>query len=617
MSGIAGVVLSDGKPVQRDLLAQMARSLSFRGPDGQRIWSDGFAGLAHAAHLIKGDGTRAQGPENLGPGAWIAADVRLDAREELIAELQRAGQKADALCSDARLLLHAYDAWGEMCVHHIAGDFAFGVWDAPQKQLFCACDQFGIRPLYFSCVRSGLVFSNMLDCVRLHPEVSSTLNDAAICDFLLFGLNCEEDTTSFANIQRLARAHWLKWSSSGLEIQEYWRPPIDDEIRYQKKYEYVEHFHELFRKALTDRIRGDSAGVLLSGGIDSSSVIAGCKEIALTEQSPRIHAFTVVGTSAEDPDRIAAQTVANALKIPLHLLRAEEEGPFQHWSAETIHFPEPVEDPFAAAIVEQSRQIAEYTAVLLSGEGSDNLMNCEPIYHLRHAWTQGKRRQAALDAVEHVAARFRAPDGLRGPLRRFRSLSASRGAPQFPDWMNEDLAQRLKLKERWIDYHSSISWQVHPEHPGGYASLFFPQWRAMFERLDPAYMGAAIDVRYPFLDLRLVKYLLAIPALPWFFRKLLLRESMRDRLPERIRGRAKISARAVRRDGTWRRPHPFSVSSEMLCTELERYVKRDVLERTPLRPSLEADEMDVRPWCLNGWLQNLQKAKVAKAAAMV
>lgn len=613
MSGIAGVVCLGGKSPSREMLLQMARSLSFRGSDGQHIWSDSQAGLVHAAHLIKGDSTRTPGLESLGTGTWITADARLDARAELIAELRATGQNADPSCSDSRLLLHAYEAWGEECVNHVAGDFSFGIWDSRQRQLFCACDQFGIRQFYFSDVPTGLIFSNTLDCVRLHPCVSDRLNDTAICDFLLFGVNNEESTTSFADIRRLPRAHWLKWSADGIEFRKYWRPPTDGEIRYKKRREYVEHFSELLHKAVADRIRGHSAGVLLSGGVDSSSVAAVAKEIELKEGCPKIRAFTLTSADGEDVDGTAALTVANALGIPFHPLRLEGE-PFQSWSANRFHFPEPVAGPFVTDMLSHSEQMAEQTAVLLSGEGSDNLMNCEPTYHLRRAWKRGRRKQAARNAVEHVVARFSAPDGIRGTLRRFRSLASRPVELQFPQWMNEDLVVRLKLRERWLDHGSSIPWKAHPEHPGSYASLFFPQWRLFFERLDAAYTHAALDVRHPFLDLRLVEYLLAIPAMPWFFRKFLLRESMRGRLPAEIRKRAKLPAKTQQQSGASADIEKFNFSKERLCPELDRYVQPESVARIPCGAHAEATEMNIRPWCLSSWLESLRRENATSTA---
>ena len=90
---------------------------------------------------------------------------------------------------DSELILHAYAAWGEACVQHLRGDFAFAIWDARRKVLFCARDHFGVKPFYYAELDGVFIFSNTLDCVRLHPDVSGELNESAVADFLLFGLH--------------------------------------------------------------------------------------------------------------------------------------------------------------------------------------------------------------------------------------------------------------------------------------------------------------------------------------------------------------------------------------------------------------------------------------------
>lgn len=610
MSGIVGIAYSDGEPVDRELLLRMTRRLSFCGPDSQRVWTEGSVGLGHAAHLVGGDTSRAPQPESLGTGTWITADVRLDARDELLAQLRAQKPEATASSSDSQLLLHAYDRWGEQCLDHVIGDFAFGLWDARRQQLFCACDHFGIRQLYYSKAASCLVFSNTLDAVRLHPDVSNRLNDAAICDFLLFGMNYEERTTSFADIERLPRAHWLRWSANGLVVGEYWRPPTDEEIRYEKRREYIEHFNQLIVEAVRDRARADNVGILLSGGIDSSSVAAVCREIGARRGYPReIHAFTATDENAADADGGAARSVADALGVPVHFYcwNVHDMPLFEGWGFDGVRWPEPVDDPFAGVMRKQFREIAAHVPLLFSGEGIDNLMEFEPGAHLRNLWRQGRRTQAVLDVAEHAARRLGAPDGLRGPLRRIPNwLWRKESKVPFPSWLNPDLVTELKLGERWLDPTPGIPWNAHVEHPVAYGSLFFPQWRYLFERHAPSYTRAAVELRYPFLDLRLVKYLLAIPVMPWSFRKLLLREAMRGRLPRNIRRRPK---RPVRRDPLieglkWRREGLFSEQS--VAPNLNRYVNvASVIEpRGEGEPGIA--RLKLRPWCLNLWLAGLR-----------
>jgi asparagine synthase (glutamine-hydrolysing) len=602
MSGIVGIVHSDGATVKRELLLKMTRSLAFRGPDAQPIWIDNSVGLGHAAQLMRGDATRSTAPETLGTGRWITADVRLDARDELVAALRARGHEARSSCNDSQLLLHAYEAWGEESLQHVFGDFAFILWDKPRQQLFCACDQFGIRQLYFAQLGASFVCSNTLDCLRLHPKVSARLNDAAIADFLLFGLNQCENTTSFADIQRLPRGHFLRWSAAGIHIEEYWRPPTDGCIRYKKREEYVEHFDELLSKAVRDRTRGNSAGILLSGGLDSSAVAAFCRDERRKRDWLELHAFNVTTKDHHDTDDQAARTVANSLEIPLHCMNVDSISIFEGW--DSTHWPEPLDEPLAIGMVRQFAEIAEHVPVILSGEGADNLMEFEPWPHLKNLWREKRRLQAVADLAEHAVARFRAPDGLRGPLRRIRrNIAGKKTENRFPNWLNPDFVNRLNLKARWLDPMPAIPWNAHPQHPLAYGSLFYPQWSYMFEREDPAFTKAAVEVRYPFLDLRIVEYLLAIPAMPWFFRKLLLRDTVRQRLPEEIRKRPKIPAHdplgeALRSAPVSRQP------AEGICPELGQYVNLESLARLSWAGDSETVAMKVRPWCLNFWLRS-------------
>ncbi|HEU5411621.1 MAG TPA: asparagine synthase-related protein [Candidatus Acidoferrales bacterium] len=604
MSGVVGIAYSDGTPVPRELLERMTRSLSFRGPDSQRIWAEGNIGLGHAAQQIQGDETCSAGPETLGDGNWISGDVRLDARQELISELQARGREAHVSSSDSQLLLAAYATWAERCLDHVFGDFAFVLWDSSRKQLFCAGDQFGIRRLYFARLGLLLICSNTLDCVRLHPGVSVKLNDSVVADFLLFGMNQNPSTTIFQDIQRLPRGHYLKWSTRSMEIVEYWRPPVDGLIRYKKDSEYIEHFDDLLRKAIADRTRGKKAGILLSGGLDSSSVTAFCSEERDRKGSPELHAFTVTARDSADGDGSAAETVARALKIPLHKMFADDISLFEGW--DSIHWPEPVDDPLAVGMVRQFAKAAKHVPVILSGEGSDNLIEFEPWPHLRNLWQAGHVMGAARAVAEHVLARFQAPDGLRGPLRRI--IPWARGHQdrkgQFPGWLNPKFVAALGLKKRWSETNDTIPWNAHPLHARAYASLFFPEWSYMFEREDAAYTKSSVEVRYPFLDLRIIKYLLAIPAMPWFFRKFLLRKAVRGRIPESIRKRPKKSMQtdplicAAQKKADWLRESNF-------CRKSKEYVEEEFLADLDWRQGSQAVAAKLRPWCLDLWLQRL------------
>lgn len=610
MSGIVGIAHSDRRPVDSDLLRRMTNWLSFRGPDAQEVWAEGSVGLGHALLSHANDFEQERQPATLDARTWIVADVRLDARRELVEALHSSGREASLSDADPQLLLHAYEAWGEACLDHLLGDFVFAIWDARRSQLFCACDHFGIKPLYFAEVNRSFIFSNTLDCLRLHPAISDRLNDTAIADFLLFGMNYDPSSTSFADIRRLPRAHLLRWAHSGVYLREYWRPPTDGAIHYPRRHDYIEHFNELLTSAVGDRLRTDKVGILLSGGLDSSSVAAVAQELR-KEKCPalQLHAFTsIYERLIPDRDEPAARRVAAALQIPLHCWPVDAAGIFEGWENPQLHWPEPIDDPFGCRSLDEVKAISGHVRVLFSGEGSDNLMKFEMARHLQGLWREGRAGRVLLDLTEHVWQRFRAPDGLRGPLRRIRRWFSRRDPrTSFPHWIQPDLVARLNLKARWNDPLGDLPWRAHPRRPTGYGSLFLPQWDYMFRQEDAQVTHQPVEMRYPFLDLRLVNYLLAIPSMPWLFRKYLLREAMRGRLPETIRIRPKTPLEGDPSLLALRNADLGSILKVQRAGQFEHYIDEAKLPSLAVEMSSEEAELRIRPTCLNFWLLSLSR----------
>lgn len=246
MSGIVGIVHLDGRPVDTGLLGRMTRFLTPRGPDAQRTWVEDNAGFGHALLITDPGVQRSPQPCTVDGRTWITADARLDARDELLERL-RGRTPVDAAASDPELILHAYKCWNETCLDHLFGEYVFAVWDSERCRLFCAHDQLGTRPLYFAHLRDLVVFSNTLECVRQHPAVSAKINDAAIGDFLLFGLNYNPETTSFADIRRLPPGHFATWDSHSHVQRRYWQMPIDEPLFYRRRHDYVDQFQSLLK----------------------------------------------------------------------------------------------------------------------------------------------------------------------------------------------------------------------------------------------------------------------------------------------------------------------------------------------------------------------------------
>src|ERR1700693_2138840 len=171
VSGIVGIFHRDGTPLAGERLRSMMEFLTYRGPDGQDMWSGSQIGFGHSLLNTSQEPNSQKQPIHL-ESLWITADVRLDSKAELIGKLQAIGRRIEGTC-DAALILHAYAAWGAACVEHLRGDFSFAVWDSVAKTLFCARDHFGIEPFYYAKPGKEFIFSNTLNCLRRHAGVSN------------------------------------------------------------------------------------------------------------------------------------------------------------------------------------------------------------------------------------------------------------------------------------------------------------------------------------------------------------------------------------------------------------------------------------------------------------
>ena len=568
------------------------------------MWIDGPIGLGHAMLRTTREARDEKQPALLDGRFWITADVRLDCRTELLAELERDGRKIASTLPDPELILHSYAAWGTRSVEQLRGDFSFAIWDAQNKQLFCARDHFGIKPFYYVQLGELFLFSNTLNCLRLYPEVSPELNEAAIGDFLVLGLNCDNLTTSFRDIQRLPPGHWLTFSPSGLQMRRYWAPPTDGRIRYAKPEEYVEHFQGLLETAVGDRLRTERVGIRLSGGLDSSAVAAVATELSTkSSETTKIRAYTHVFQSLI-PDREGedAREVGEFLRVPLKFTAGDDTQLFEGWDDPRFSLPEPVEDPLFADFLHSCRNISVDCRVLLSGEGSDNLMDFQMWPYAGDLLRKQEWQRLLTEMANYL---WMWPFPWRGIRRRLKRFVGNPETPMFPQWLSSDFAQRLKLLERWKEWgeHPKLTFE-HPIHPRAHASLSLPRWTQMFEQENAGLCPYPLEVRYPFLDLRIVNYLLAVPPFPWFFEKILLREAMAGRIPERIRVRARTPLEGDPVSAQLERTGLERVNQMPWSKDSDRFIERSRLAAPHGKMSTEEIRINLRPYCLNIWLQS-------------
>ena len=596
--------------MQGALLQSLVDFLSYRGPDSRAIWFEGSVGLGHALLCTTRESRSEFQPADLDGRYWITADARLDGRAELIAELAGSGRKVRPTASDSELILHAYAAWGAGCVEHLRGDFSFAVWDAPNNQLFCARDHFGIKPFYYAQSSKVLVLSNTLNCIRLHSEVSGELDEAAIGDFLLFGLNYDNTTTSFRDVQRLPPAHTLTVSQRGLQIRRYWTPPTDGRVRYARPEDYVENFKSILEAAVADRLRSDRVGILLSGGLDSSSVAAVAKEITRKGAAGTdIRGYTYVYESLiPDKEGDYAREVGKFLGVAVKFIAMDEAQLFERWDDPEVSGPEPLENPFLAGLSDTRRNISGECRVLLSGEGGDDLMDFQMWPYVRDLWRKGEWGPLLTDVANYLWIRPFPWRGIRA--RALRWAGKDPDQPVFPPWLNPEFSRRVDLEARWKEENEPPNlWPAHPIHPRGHGCLALPLWTHLFEQDDPGATRCLVETRYPFLDLRMVNYLLALPPFPWFYKKMLMREAMRGRLPERVRTRPKTPLQGDPVSAQLRLAGVERLKKIPWSPDLDRYVDRRAMIAPHAKMDQEQASAGLRPYCLNIWLQSAHRIR--------
>ncbi len=278
MSSICGLYRPDGPAVETAEIEAMVKALDYWSADARGTWTSGRAGLGHLLLSTTARSRRASLPtSDEEAGITITGDCRLDNRTDLAGRLGVGPGELGTL-SDERLVLRAYRQWGEQCVAHVLGDFAFAIWDGPHRQLFCARDPFGVKPFYYYA-RGGLfAFATEMKGLLALPAVDRTVDETWIGDYLHL-LNLDLVTTFYAGIKRLAPAHALTFGTAGARTWRYWALDPHRELRLPRESDYVEAFRGKLELAVRRRTETPfEVGAELSGGLDSAAICAIAQE---------------------------------------------------------------------------------------------------------------------------------------------------------------------------------------------------------------------------------------------------------------------------------------------------------------------------------------------------
>jgi asparagine synthase (glutamine-hydrolysing) len=604
MSGIVAVMGIDGESPDSGFLRRLVQSLEFRGPDRQQSWIGKGIGLGRTLLSISSESASEQQPLSLDGRTWIVADARLDGRNGVLSALRGAGDQTPAVVSDSELILRAYSTWGEACLDHFLGDFCFVIWDERRKALLCAHDQLGVKPLYYAETRRWLIVSNTLDCVRLGSEAAARLDEMAVADFLLFGENQDPAGTIFADIRRLPPAHAMTWSAGSLSVKRYWTPPSDPEVRYQHPAEYEEQFRELLQVAVKDRLRASHVGISLSGGLDSTSVAAFAARAGLNE----LRAVTIIYDKAmPDSERHFSGLAAESLGIPVEYLTGDPYLANVQQEFPETRSAQPEENILLPLEMDFYRLASCTSRILLTGEGGDvGLFPSNS--HFRRLLKSRRLGRLLGDGARYLLAqRGLPPMGARSWLKR-RFGWFDPWQQHYPEWLNPDFENRLQLRTRWQEKQAGMRPAAHPNRPEAIAVLSSTHWQNFFEVCDPGITRVCLQQVHPYFDLRLLKFLFAIPPVPWTLDKFLIRSSLRGILPESVRLRAKTPLAG---DPSWIFVRNNQARFSNVPPNLTPYVdsgKYEACVRSPAAFFLHNFRFLVRVSVLSAWLGSLRQS---------
>jgi asparagine synthase (glutamine-hydrolysing) len=551
MSGIAAVYRLDGAPAEEMLLERLLISIRHRGQDRIGRWTGGPVALGHAMLCTTPESMREVQPiHNQDAGLSLTFDGRIDNREEIAAAASAKGACAGNE-TDAGLLLRSYECWGDDCPRKIIGDFAFALWDARKRQLFCARDASGIKPFYYYFDGRIFICGSELQQMLEVPDFSPKPNDGFIGEYLC-GMRINREESFLQGVFRLPPAHWLRVSPDGLEQRRYFDLVPGGEIRYRNDEEYQAHYREVLGTAVESAMRSpEGVAAELSGGIDSSSVVC-MAQLLMREgraRPPRFESFSLVYPGSDyDERRYIDETVArwglsaNFITPSLERVRALPERASIH--KDVPGYPNGI-------IYDEIKKSASERnfRVLLTGVGGDQWLSGGPRYYadllrdlrlrelwqdLRINWRFGEPEASRLRNLLHYGVWPLLPGFLRQGIKSFSGLD------EIPRWLRPEFARRIDLRGR-IRRNSSCPAGLSFAQRNVYEAFALGWTVHAFELGDRDAARFGLEQRHPLYNRRLLEFAFALPDDQRFrgkFTKFIMREAMKDAIPASVRDRA-------------------------------------------------------------------------------
>jgi asparagine synthase (glutamine-hydrolysing) len=560
MCGIAGFVSVDGLDEHAESRAiRMRDIITHRGPDEAGLHLDGFAALAHRRLSIVDLSTGQQPTSNEDGSVWIIFNGEIYNHADIRRELGARGHVYRSR-SDTETIVHAYEEWGDACVHRFRGMFAFAIWDAPKRRLLLVRDRLGIKPVYWARVGDTLLFGSEIKAILASDLIAARTNQEVLPEVLSTRYTSGTDTL-FRGIYKLLPGHCLVFQDGNIDITQYWDVPSRDSHQPSaiSPREAIQRFRELLEESVRLRLMADvPLGMFLSGGIDSSAIAA----IMARMIDRPLQTFSVAFKERAFNELDYAREAARAIHADAREIVIDDRDFFGALPKLVWHEDEPIAHTSSVPLYFVSALARRHVTVVLTGEGSDELLAGYGKYlRLSLNWRAGTVYETFVPkAVRSSIANGIVPNlpGSLGRIAKRTFLAMDRS----PESMFFDNFAAIRLADQWSLLAPGLRdaatraqaygpSRAYFERPNGRSTLLDRLLYAdiktylveLLMKQDQMSMATSIESRVPFLDHTLVEFAALLPdrlKLNGFTTKRVLREAMKGLVPESILNRPKM-----------------------------------------------------------------------------
>jgi len=558
MSAIAGLLMLDGSNADRDTIKNMLANLHNYGPDAQQHLQVGKVAFAHALLATTPEALNETQPwTDVKTGCIVVSDSRLDNRNLLATAVGLVDRTIDSI-GDAELIFAAYQKWGNVCPEKLLGDFTFAIWNPATEYLFCARDPLGVRPFYYYHIEDKIfAFATSSEALRVLLERPVALNEGRLADAMTDHLEGYDHTsTFFRDIKRLPPAHCLSLPLPKLpELSRYWQPMQNRPSPFpSSEAQWLEQLEALFVDAVHCRLRTHlPIAAMLSGGLDSSAVVAIACEKLKADAKPILSTFSAISAKPNCAETRAIRLMQSTFQTKTHEMDPEKSPELLQKIAD--QWPQ-LEEPFEAFTTlvhaQYLRANQQKQRIMLDGIDADGLLT-EADYlhdlaragHWRRVWQESRAlarfwgSEASLSYfLRPLVSEFLIPMPVRRVVRYLRNRFQSRNTYE-QSLIKPEFAVEVDLEARYQSLQKNTLGSKTTDLAGhqGYSAMASSNSVVGVERYHRLASLYGIEPRHPFLDQRLVEFCAWLPLelrLRNGYPKWALRQTMDQRLPSQI-----------------------------------------------------------------------------------